>query len=458
MARQMAKICATAAAIGLSLAVSFGTSTTSEAFGRGGGGGHFGGGHFGGGHFGGGHFGGGYFGARHFGGTHFGAARFGGARFGARNFGARSAFGNHRMIGNLAGPHGAFHHSGFARNGFGGRHAWNAWNRGYGGYGWNGYGWDEWAGPVFWPYFYGDLLSFALWPYDFYDPFFGYGPDDLLSAIFWGSSYFGADYASEGNPYDVYGTARQVRTASTEFQAEADAPCSALAPGIADVPVDRVEKAIEPNDTQTSILNDLKTASAKADDILKASCPGETPLTPVSRIEAVGKRIDAMIQSVQIMRAPLTTLDNSLDDEQRARFNAITLGERSRRRSAEATTEASGLGDLCTQQANDFANLPVDQIEQTVKPSGQEQTAAFNALKDASAKAASSMELSCPTTVPQTLTDRFDAITKRLDAMAGAVKTIEPALKTFYASLSDEQKARFNVMPPPNGTQTTQRG
>ena len=116
------------------------------------------------------------------------------------------------------------------------------------------------------------------------------------------------------------------------------------------------------------------------------------------------------------------------------------------------------LGDLCAQQAADFTNLPVDQIEQTVKPAGQQQTAAFNELKDASAKAASRMQSSCPSAAPQTLTDRFDAIAKRLDAMAGAVKTIEPALKTFYASLNDEQKAQFNVMPPPNTTQTTQRG
>lgn len=207
---------------------------------------------------------------------------------------------------------------------------------------------------------------------------------------------------------------------------------------------------------QTAILNDLKTASAKANDILRASCPSQAGLTPVSRLEAVGKRIDAMLQAVQIMRAPLTTLDNSLDDTQRERFKPIALGERSRGRSADETAQASCLGNLCTQQTKDFTNLPVDQIEQTVKPSGQ-QTAAFDALKDASAKAASSIESSCPTTVPQTLTDRFDAISKRLDAMAGAVKTVTPALRDFFLSLSDEQKARFNVMPPPNATQTTQR-
>jgi LTXXQ motif family protein len=33
--------------------------------------------------------------------------------------------------------------------------------------------------------------------------------------------------------------------------------------------------------------------------------------------------------------------------------------------------------------------------------------------------------------------------------MIEAVKTIRPALNNFYASLSDDQKARFNVMQQP---------
>ena len=37
---------------------------------------------------------------------------------------------------------------------------------------------------------------------------------------------------------------------------------------------------------------------------------------------------------------------------------------------------------------------------------------------------------------------------KRLDASLGAVKTVGPALVTFYNSLSDEQKARFNSLRP----------
>ena len=34
------------------------------------------------------------------------------------------------------------------------------------------------AGPVFWPFAFGDIFSFALWPY--YDPFWDYGPDSAV--------------------------------------------------------------------------------------------------------------------------------------------------------------------------------------------------------------------------------------------------------------------------------------
>jgi hypothetical protein len=43
---------------------------------------------------------------------------------------------------------------------------------------------------------------------------------------------------------------------------------------------------------------------------------------------------------------------------------------------------------------------------------------------------------------------RLDAIETRLSAIADAIKAIRPNLKYFYASLSDEQRARFNMMGP----------
>ncbi|MGC1345044.1 MAG: Spy/CpxP family protein refolding chaperone [Methyloceanibacter sp.] len=90
----------------------------------------------------------------------------------------------------------------------------------------------------------------------------------------------------------------------------------------------------------------------------------------------------------------------------------------------------------------------MQEIEQNLKPNPQQKTA-LDQLSTASSTAASELEKSCPTETPQNPADRIDAIAKRLNAMIEAVNTVRPALNTFYASLSDEQKARFNVMGQP---------
>jgi hypothetical protein len=478
-------------------------------------GGHFGGmrfggfrgGHFGGRHFGGGHFGGGHFARSHFGGRHFGSSRFGGGHFGHPNFaghrfggagglGGRTAFAHNGFgghgFGRFNGVHG-FDPHGFNRNAFGSNSAWNAWGNNYWGAGWNdwGSGWGYWAGPVFWPFFFGDVATFALWPYASYDPLFAYGPDLLLTSIFWPGPLFSPYYAynpyyygespyyyGENSLFNVYGNApyangyyggrrnhrhRRLYAARSAAHSNLDAArsaphanlgadsnsamtCGGLAPGVVSLPIDQIERAIRPNDAQVAMLNDLKAASAQAENILLASCPTEVPLTPIARLDAVMKRIQAMRQAVQILRPPLTALYNSLDDEQKERFAAI--GAQSKYRHARIAREespASDLGGLCRQQTENFTQLPVQRIEELIKPTEQ-QKAALDALKSASAKAAADLDASCPAEIPETLTSRLDAVAKRLDALADAVNTVKPALNDFYNSLTDEQKARFNVI------------
>jgi hypothetical protein len=62
-----------------------------------------------------------------------------------------------------------------------------------------------------------------------------------------------------------------------------------------------------------------------------------------------------------------------------------------------------------------------------------------------------------PAQSPQTPIDRFDVAGKRLNAMAGAIKTVRPALADFYSSLTNEQKARFNNLKSPEAT-SSRRG
>jgi LTXXQ motif family protein len=411
-----------------------------------------------------------------------------GHRFsGAVGLGGRSAFAHNGFSGSGFGRFNGvrgFDAHGFNRNAFGSMAGWNAWGNNYWGAGWNdwGSGWGYWAGPVFWPFFFGDALTFAIWPYAFYDPFFAYGPDLLLTSIFWPGPLFSPYYAYNpyyywespyyygenslfniyGNPpyangYASYGShggrhhrlyaARSVAHARLEADSNSALTCGGLAPGVVSLPIDQIQRAIRPADAQVAMLDDLKAASAQADNLLRASCPTEVPLTPIARLDAVMKRIQAMSQAVQILRPPLTTLYNSLDDEQKVRFAAIGAQTKKYRRARIAREESpsGNLGGLCKQQTENFTQLPVQRIKEVIKPT-EEQNAAFDALKSASAKAAAHIDASCPADVPQTLTGRLDAVGKRLDALAEAVDPVKPALAEFYNSLADEQKARFNVI------------
>src|SRR6202030_4201211 len=125
--------------------------------------------------------------------------------------------------------------------------------------------------------------------------------------------------------------ARSVAHANVEAGSSSAQTCGALAPGVLSLPIDQIERATRPADAQVAMLNDLKAASAQADNILRTSCPTEVPLTPIARLDAVMKRIQAMSQAVQILRPPLTTLYNSLNDEQKDRFASIGTQTKYRR-------------------------------------------------------------------------------------------------------------------------------
>jgi hypothetical protein len=126
---------------------------------------------------------------------------------------------------------------------------------------------------------------------------------------------------------------------------------------------------------------------------------------------------------------------NSLSDEQKERFNQI--GPKSTATNAEAS-EASQATDACKQPKQGLANLPIEKIEDDA------QEAQLTKLQDATSNAVSIMQAACPDETPLTSTGRLEVMEKRFQAMTDAAKTVKPALENFYASLTAEQKARFN--------------
>jgi len=116
-----------------------------------------------------------------------------------------------------------------------------------------------------------------------------------------------------------------------------------------------------------------------------------------------------MIRAVQIVRSPLERLYDSLSDEQRRQFNAMGNSGKGEREPGSAPS-GGDLTTLCDQQAGGgFANLPVQRIEQVVRPNTQQQNALAD-LKKASEDAASDLRASCPTQMPQTPVARLDAV------------------------------------------------
>jgi ABC-type transporter MlaC component len=294
---------------------------------------------------------------------------------------------------------------------------------------------------------YGDVLTYSIWPGAYYDPFWAYGPDVFLSGIYWPGPYYSASSNGQYDGlYDVYGagapanvaapaTAQQTASSTSGMTVT----CSGLAPGVTGLPIDRIiAQAVQPTGNQIKALDDLESAAARASDVVKASCPNQVPLTPLDRLDAVEKRLDAMIQAVQMVRAPLERFYSSLSDAQKERLSAMSEPANGR------SSSGSDVAALCDPRAVSFAQLPVDRIERAIQPTSQ-QEATFENLKATSASAAASLQASCPAKTPATPVERIDAVEMRLDAMVQAAKDVRPALGAFYATLSDEQKARFNI-------------
>jgi LTXXQ motif family protein len=67
----------------------------------------------------------------------------------------------------------------------------------------------------------------------------------------------------------------------------------------------------------------LKDASVKAADRLKTGCPTYQTLTPTGRVEAMEKRLEAMLAAVKTVQPALAKFYDGLSDEQKARFNSL---------------------------------------------------------------------------------------------------------------------------------------
>jgi len=79
------------------------------------------------------------------------------------------------------------------------------------------------------------------------------------------------------------------------------------------------------------------------------------------------------------------------------------------------------------------------------------QRSEIDAVNDATRNAADFLKAHCPTDPTLTPPGRVAAMGQRLNAILEAIKIVQPALENFYGSLTDEQKARFNLLGSQQG-------
>ena len=331
-------------------------------------------------------------------------------------FGAHTGTWNHRLITNTA-----FRSSFLRPRTFSGRFHGSYWPW------WTGGIAIGWVGPVFWPYAYYDFFDYVFWPY-VYDDFWVYAYEDVYYGIYGGYAY--VDPALKIAAHRPTTNSEQ-RTAGV---------CGENAPELTNWPIERISEVIEPTETQRATLAELKEATSKAIDLLRAACPNDLPSVPTGRLTAMDDRLEVMLEAVRTVRVPLDRLYQSLGDEQKARFNAIVPNN-----TASNKKEERDLARLCTQRETGVAGLPIDHITRAVRPTPEQQSSLAE-LKAAAAKASERLKSNCPTYEALTPTGRVAAMEKRLEAMLEAGRTVQPVLANFYDSLSDEQKARFNTL------------
>src|SRR5262245_56171099 len=321
---------------------------------------------------------------------------------------------------------------------FAARHAWRRHHRAH---------FVAWFGPIFWPYAYSDIFDYTFWPYGYDDGYWAYAYDDFFDGLFWGEAGPPVEYAyapPSGGPVPrsrYAGTSRRT-TSDSVREASVRELCRQPASGITAWPFADIERRVGLDTDQKQLLDEVRRASEEAAAAFKTSCPTENafPLTPPGRLDAMLARLEATLQAMQTVRPPLEKFYSSLSDEQKERFNQ--LGPKDTAANAEASV-ASQNDDACRQPKPGLANLPIEKIEDVVNPNGA-QAAQLSILQDATNNAVAILQAACPNETPMTPPGRLDAMEKRLQAMVYAAKTVKPALQSFYASLTSEQKARFN--------------
>jgi hypothetical protein len=325
-----------------------------------------------------------------------------------------------------------------------------------------------WAGAVYMPYIYNDMFDYTFWPTGYHSGYWAYAYDDFFDGIWWageptyvteaqtfrpassgpalsGAGSIGSTGVRPQDPDDredrlqPQGQGGRVTAATT-----GEGACGETGRGLTAWPFDRIKSSLDLNDDQQDLLDELRDAAVQAADALRDSCPKTQPRNAVDRLQAMLDRLEGTLEAVKYVRPAMEAFYNSLDDDQRERFQE--LGPKLSDTDEPRTNRARpGSDSACGKAKPGLANFPIERIQETVSLQ-DDQLDLLDALEDATIKALDIMKAACPDDPPLTASERLKATQTRIEAMLQAAKVIQPALDDFYSALNDQQKTQFNSM------------
>ena len=260
-----------------------------------------------------------------------------------------------------------------------------------------------------------------------------HGPRDILRVMTAPTAAF-AGGADDGS---------QRRRLTTALVPSADAAQSERAICIARVKdqamrsLDRIDQTIRLTPEQQKGLDGLRTAVRAAIDREAAACRGDLPATQPERLRAMIDGLWAMRYAEFRIRPTLETFYGSLTDAQKA-----LLSEEPQTVGSGAALPTTTPVAICSEPAASQAN-PFDAMQRALQPTA-EQRKSLQMLYGASMEMAQFLSSTCPAETPATPMARLSAASDRVLSLLHAAMGIEPMLGLFYATLSDQQRRRFN--------------
>jgi hypothetical protein len=99
--------------------------------------------------------------------------------------------------------------------------------------------------------------------------------------------------------------------------------CADPASAMVQWPSEEIERRVRPASEQRASLRTLQMTTQGMAQLLMASCPAEMPSTPLGRLSAAEKRLNAMLYAARVIGAPLQGFTIALTEEQKASFNRL---------------------------------------------------------------------------------------------------------------------------------------